>query len=136
MLEVYSKNIAVAADAPIALNNVALIKGASTELQGVSSILLNKCGIYQVSVNADATATPTGNVSIQLYKNNVAVPEAISTGTIGDASAVVPLAFTTLIQVPTNSNINCPCNIPTTIEIMNTGVAATFNSITVTVVRV
>ncbi len=136
MLEVYSKNIEVAANAPIALNNVALIKGTSTELQGVSSILLNKCGIYEVTVSANATATPTGNVSIQLYKNNVAVPEAISAATVGDAGAIVALSFSTLVQVPTNNAINCPCSIPTTIEIINTGVLATFNDITVTVVRV
>ena len=86
MLEVYSKNITIAADAPITLNTVALLKGNSTIPLGASSILST--------------------------------------------------SFTTLVQVPESSNVNCPCSIPTVIDIFNDGIEATYNTLTVTIVRV
>ena len=136
MLEVYSKNIDVLANAPITLNNVALLKGNSTQLQGVSTIQLNKVGIYEVTVSAVATASTAGEISIQLEKNGVLQPQAVSAVTAADTTSSYSLGFTTLVQVIQNNNYNCICTIPTNIDIINTGVAATFNSITVTVVRV
>lgn len=136
MLEVYSKNISVLADAPIALNNVALLKGCSTQLQGVSTIQLNKSGIYEITVSAVATATAAGQISIQLEKDGVLQPQAFSAVTAADTTSLQSLGFTTLVQVTHNNNCNCVCTIPTNIDIINTGVAATFNSVTVTVIRV
>ena len=74
MLEVYSRNVSALANAPIALNNVALLKGNSTQLQGVSTIQLNKCGVYEISVSAVATAETAGQISIQLEKDDVLQP--------------------------------------------------------------
>lgn len=136
MLEVYSKNVNALANAPITLNNVALLKGNSTQLQGVSTIQLNKVGIYEVTVSAVATASTVGEISIQLEKNDVLQPQAVSAVTAADTTSSYSLGFTTLVQVTQNNNYNCICTIPTSIDIINTGVAATFNSITVTVVRV
>lgn len=136
MLEVYSKNVSAIANAPIALNNISLIKGTSTQLQGVSTIQINKCGIYEISVSASAVAGTAGELSIQLEKNDVLQPQAISTATAADTTSIYPLSFSTLIQVTSNNNPNCICSAPTNISIVNVGEAATFNSITVTVVRI
>ena len=136
MLEVYSKNESVAVDTPIALNNVSLYKGISAQLQGASSIQLNKCGVYEISISAVATAQTVGEISIQLEKNGILQPQAFSAVTAADTTSLYPLGFTTLVQVAQNNNPNCVCSIPTIINIVNTGVAATFNSINVTVVRV
>lgn len=132
MLETYSKNITVLTNTPIPLNNVALDKGCSIKKQGIATIQFNQCGIYKCTVNASATASTTGALTIQLQKNDVFQPQAMSSATAGDTSSLLPLAFTTLIQVPQN-NTGCCCSTPTTINIVNTGVGAVFNTIDVTV---
>lgn len=137
MFEGYSKNINVAANAAIPVNTITLLKGCSTQPEGTSTILLNKCGIYQVNVSAIVTSgTAADVVTIQLQKDGVLQPQAIAGATISDANAVSTIGFTTLVQVPQNNNPNCPCSIPTRISLMNVGDAATIQSITLSVVRV
>lgn len=53
-----------------------------------------------------------------------------------DATSILSTSFTTLVQVPESSNINCPCSVPTTISFVNDGIEATYNTFDVTVVRV
>lgn len=107
MLEAYSINAVVGTEEPIPFNNVTLKKGCTAELQGTSTIVLNKCGVYMVSFDASSAAV----TSAQLYKNGIAQPQAQSTDT--------SISFTTLVQVPTNNSC-CPCSSPTTIQIINT----------------
>ena len=121
MIEVYSINIEVGADSFVPLNNVSFKKGCTAELSGTSSILLNKCGIYEVSCNCSAETATT----IQLYKNGVAQPQAQGTG-------ATP-AFITLVSVDEN-NTCCPCTAPTTLQIMNT-TATTFTDFNVVVTK-
>ena len=136
MLEVYSNNIEVAAQAPIQLNNVSLLKGTSSLLQGVSTIQLNKCGVYEVTISATATAGTAGVISIQLEKDGVLQPQAMVATTAADLTTQYALGFTTLVQVTHNNVPNCVCSTPTNIEFINTGVDATYNHVSVTVVRV
>ena len=124
MLEAYSINITVGSTEPIPFNNVTLKKGCTAELQGTSTIVLNKCGVYMVSFDASSAAA----TSAQLYKNGVAQPQAQST----DSS----LAFTTLVQVQTNNSC-CPCASPTTIQVVNTDDAdATFTNANIVVTKI
>lgn len=122
MLEIYSTNVAVAADTAIPFQNVSLQKGCTAELSGTSTIKLNKCGVYMVSVDASAEASTT----IQLYKNGVAQPQAQSTG--------VSPSFVTLVQVSDNNSC-CPCATPVSLQVVNT-TAATFTNANVTVTKV
>ena len=124
MLEAYSLNVEVAANTAIPFNNISLKKCSDAVLSGVSTIQLNKCGVYKVCCNASSAASAT----IQLYKNGVAQPQAQSTGTSN--------AFTTLVQVPTN-NCGCPCSSPVEIQVLNTGDAsATFTDANITVEKI
>ena len=66
MIETYSRNITVAANTPIPLNNVALLKGATAEKQGTATLQFNKCCIYEVCVSASANAETAGDITIQL----------------------------------------------------------------------
>lgn len=137
MIEAYSKNINVATNAAIPFNNISLIKGCSTQLEGTSTILLNKRGIYEVKISGIATsATAADIITIQLQKDGVLIPQAISAYTVSDANAVGAIGFTTLIQVPQDNNCNCPCSIPTRISVINTGDDSTFQNIVISVVRV
>ena len=123
MLEAYSLNVDVAANTAIPFKNVTLDKGCSAKLSGDSTIQLNECGVYEVSVDVSSEAA----VTIQLFKNGVAQPQAQSTG----ASA----AFKTLVQVPHNNNC-CPCSSPTIIQVLNTGTAqATLTNANITVLK-
>ena len=123
MLQVYSLNVTAAAGATFPLTSVTLQKGCTAELVGAGSIQLNKCGIYMVAVDADAAAAST----IQLTKNGVLQPQAQSVGTSP--------TFTTLVQVP-QSNTNCCCTSPTTIQVVNpTAAAETLTSLNVVVTK-
>ena len=108
MLEAYSLNQEVGANAAIPFNSVSIQKGCTARLNGVSTIELNKAGVYMVAFDGTAGASTL----VQLYKDGVAQPQAQSTGTSP--------SFVTLVQVSEN-NSNCPCAAPTNIQIRNTG---------------
>lgn len=114
MLQVYSANVEVAATTAIPFNSVALKKGCAEALSGASTIELNKCGVYEVTVNASTEASTT----IQLYRNGVALPAAQSTGTNP--------TFTTYVQVSEN-NTCCPCSSATLLQVVNS-TATTFTN--------
>ena len=136
MLEVYSKNVTAAENANIPLTTVALLKGTSTQLLGTSTIQLNKCGIYEVTVSGSVIGSAAGEIVVQLEKNGVAQPQAVSFITAADATSQMPFSFTTLVQVPGNNNVNCPCATTTAISLRNAGIEATYSTIDVTAVRV
>ena len=123
MLEVYSLNKTVAADTAIPLDNVTLRKGCTAVNSSPATIQLNKCGVYMVAVNASSAAS----VTIQLYKDGIAQPQAQSTG--GSP------CFVTLVQV-TENNSCCPCATPTTLQIFNVGAEATYDDINVVVTKI
>jgi len=135
MIEVYSRSVSAQTNASIPLNNIALLKGTSTTMQGAASIQLNKSGIYQVNVTASGTpdATAGGNISIQLRQNNVLLPQSLVTDTSASDTDISAVSFTTLVQVVPNNN--CSCFSPSFIDVVNVGVDATFD-INVTVTRV
>ena len=136
MIEVYSKNVEVAADGTIPLTTVALLKGTSTQLLGTSTIQLNKCGIYQVTVTGSVIGSAAGDVIVQLEQNGITQSETISTVTAADATSLHSIGFSNLIQVPNNNNVNCPCSATTTISLRNAGIEATYSSIDVAVTRI
>ena len=124
MLEAYSLNVTVPANSAVPFNNVTIRKGCTAELNGVSTIELNKCGVYMVEVDASSSAAAT----IQLFKDGVAQPQAQSTGTSP--------SFTTLVQVSEN-NSNCCCSAPTNVQVRNAGTAsATFTDVNIVVTKV
>ena len=122
MLEAYSTNVTVGANANIPFNSTSLIKGCTATHPSSDTIDLNKCGVYMISVDA-TTGTST---TIQLYKDGVAQPQAQSTGT--------SLGFVTLVQVSEN-NTNCPCTAPTVITVQNE-TAGTFDNANIVVTKV
>lgn len=122
MLEAYSTNILVTADTAVPFNNVSIEKGCTAKLASPTTIELNKCGVYMVSVDGSASTSTT----VQLQKDNVLQPQAQSTG-------VTP-SFITLVQVPTNNSC-CACSSPVTLSVLNT-TATTFTNINIVVTKV
>jgi hypothetical protein len=126
MLEAYSQNISVQQNVAIPFNNTSISKGCSVEKAGTSTINLNKCGVYEVNFDATLSAASTaGNIQVQMYKNDTAVPQAVSAASSSGATNIVTLSFSTLVQV-TENNSNCCCSGPTTLRFMNIGPSATY----------
>ena len=135
MLQAYSSNLSVAANAAFPLNNSVVSKGNAEVLSAPASIQLNQRGVYSVKVNGFATPAAATLVSVQLYLNNVAIPQAISSFT-GVASAADNFGFETLVQVMDN---NCPCNCaasPAVLQIRNGITALTDAHINVIVTKI
>lgn len=98
MLEAYSKNQTVPATTGITpFNSVTLKKGCTAELNGVSSIQLNKCGVYEVIFNAIALATTAGNITVEMTKNGVTQPQATRTITGATVTTSVNVPISTLV---------------------------------------
>ena len=154
MIETYSKNIDVTESTAIPLNTIALMKGCTATKSGTTAIQLQRAGIYEVNVSATAklqalASAPTSTtdstavaqagdsnvIAIQLYKDNVTQPQAYSAVTASDTTSLHPLSFTTLVQVPTN-NSQCCCSSPVTIDIVNQGADATYDTIDVVVTKI
>ena len=136
MIQGYSSDITVAADAIYPLNNITLKKGCSVTLSGTSTIQLNQKGVYLIQYDGYAApAAATGEVSTQLYVNEVAQPEAISSFEATADQATQTLHFQTCVQVAHN---NCNCNLttsPTILQFKNTGIGVESAHINVIVTK-
>jgi len=123
MLEAYSKNQTILATTGVLpFNSVTLKKGCTAELNGVSSIQLNKCGVYEISVGATGLASTAGAVTVEMTKNGVPQPQATRTLAGQTIDTAFSLPITTLVQVKDNDSCRC-CDAPTIIQFVNTGVA-------------
>lgn len=138
MIECYSNNATVGENEAVVFSNTAIKKGCTVEKNG-ATIQFNKCGIYEVNVNASAVAPSAQSsapvdVSLQLMKNGMAQPQAQASETAASETAKVSLGFTTLVQVPSNNSCDM-CSAPTTCSIVNTGAEAVYDNINLIVTK-
>lgn len=131
MIQTFSNNVTAGANATIPLNNVSLIKGVTATKEG-NTISLNKCGVYEVSIDGALTVPTGATVTVQMEKDSVLQSQAQTTVT-AVADQVIPFGFATLVQVPF-SNTPCPCSAPTLIEFVSSE-EATFNHVNVVVTK-
>lgn len=122
MLQAYSTDIAIAANAAVPFNNLILEKGCTAKLSSPSIIQLNKCGVYMVSVDSSAEAA----TNLQLYKDGIAQPQAQSTG--------LNPSFVTLVQVDHN-NSRCCCDISTNLQVISDA-AATLTNVNIVITKI
>lgn len=123
MIEAYSESVNVNSGSAIPFNNVTIQKGCTAILSAPATIQFNKMGVYMVSFNTSAIAEEAGVIEIEMAKNGVVQPQASSSATAANTTSIYPSSFTTLVQVSEN-NTPCCCTSPTTIQILNNGVAA------------
>ena len=117
MLEAYSTNITVGDNSAIPFNNIVIKKGCTAELSAPATIQFNKAGVYMVSCDVSINPDTTGEISIQLSKNDILQPQAISAKQ-GTADTLTTLGFTTLVQVKESNTCNC-CSSPTVVQVIN-----------------
>lgn len=136
MLQVYSDNLAVAANTVFPFNNVVIDKGCAENLSAPATIQLNKAGIYLVEMDGFATPDAATEVSIQLMVNGVAQPQAISTFVPAAVTDTRTFGFKSFVRVLEN---NCQCNCltaPTTLQFMNGDTALSDAHINVVITKI
>lgn len=67
---------------------------------GSSTFTLNKPGYYYVTFNTTFTTEATGEATVELRNNGVAIPGADGSETVTTAGDVKSIAFTTIVRVP------------------------------------
>lgn len=136
MLQVYSSNLAVDANAVFPFNNVVVDKGCGEALSAPATIQLNKQGIYLVEMDGFATPDAATEVTIQLYVNGVAQPQAITSFVPAAVTDTRTFGFKTFVRVLEN---NCQCNCltsPTTLQFMNGETALSEAHINVVITKI
>lgn len=134
MLNAYSLNVPVGSTATIPFNNVKIEKGCTAILTAPGSIQLNKRGVYGVTFDASVVPSAAGTVSAQLSRQGLLQPSAQSSVT-GAAGSISSLGFHDLIQV-SEDNTCCCFSSPVTLQVVNTGVAATYVNANLTVTKI
>ena len=135
MIQTYSKNVTVAVNTAIPFNSTSLLKGCTADKTGISTITLNKAGVYMVSFDAAVVGSAAGVISVQLSRNGTLLPEATTSETTATATDIHSISFETLVQV--NQDNSCRCSDSgVTISVINTGIEATYNQANVVVTKI
>ena len=136
MLQIYSDNLTMEANMAFPFNNIVLDKGCGESLSAPATIQLNQRGVYLVEMDGFATPDAATEVSIQLYVNGVAQPQAISSFMPAAITDTRTYGFKTFVRVTEN---NCPCNCltsPTTLQFMNGSTALSDAHINVVITKI
>lgn len=139
VLDAYSTtltNVAVNAKVPFTANYILHGVSISDNIAN-STIYLNKPGLYQVifsAVAANQTDT-SGIISVQLKRNDIKVPGAVSSETSESTTSYVDIGFSSIVEVDSV----CPCSGTGTNQIAltfeNVGIAATYANVKINVVK-
>jgi len=124
MLEIYSDSVTVAEGGFFPLENVKVLKGPVATPSG-NVINLNRRGVYLIQVDAVASVTTAGVAGIQLVKNGVEDPSAITEASV-TASGSAAMGFSTYIQVEDDAT-PAPGSSPDGIQFVSTGVEAVWH---------
>lgn len=128
MLRAYSKDITVNANTAIPFNTDKFDIGNNISHQtGSGNIIIHSPGFYEINFSISFTTVEeeTNPISIQLYANGVAIPDAIISTSVSSTTTYKDCSFNTIIRaipgVPFQSVILTI--VPTTgIQILSTAV--------------
>ncbi len=134
MLEAYSTNQTILTSGILPFNSTSVAKGCTATLNGVSTIELNKAGVYEVILNVSGLPSETGDVTINLMKDNVLQSgNSINIPTVTTTQGI-NATMTALIKVATNNS--CKCNSsPVSLQFINSGVGLASANINVVVTK-
>lgn len=100
-------------------------------------VILQQNGIYHITVTAVVSASAAGNVTLSLYENGVAAPGAFSTETITTPDTELrTLVIDYYALVDTTCVLGCNSTLAKEISLVNTGIEATYTSVTMNVEKV
>lgn len=102
-----------------------------------NSIVLQKSGIYHITINAIVSAPTAGDVTLQLFENGVALPSAITTETITTATTEFHTAtIDYFVLVDSDCVLGRATTIAKSISLVNVGDGATITNVVANVVKV
>lgn len=100
-------------------------------------VILQQNGIYHVTVTAVVSAATAGNVTLSLYENGVAVPSAFATETITTPDTELrTLVIDYFALVDTTCVLGCNSTVAKELSLVNTGIDATYTSVTMNAEKV
>lgn len=100
-------------------------------------VILQQNGIYHITVTAIVSAPAAGNVTLALFENGVAAPSAFATETITTADTELrTLVIDYFALVDTTCVLGCNSTIAKELSLVNTGVEATYTSVTMNIEKV
>lgn len=102
-----------------------------------TSVSIQHAGIYHVTVTAVGSAPAAGVVTISLLENGVVIPGAFSSETITTADTELrTLVIDTYVLVDDVTLLGNNSTVTEVLSLQNTGVAATFTSVTINLEKV
>jgi hypothetical protein len=101
--------------------------GQGITLSG-NNITLSAPGYYLVNVSVTASPTVAGTVNVALQNSGVAVPGAISSGSVSTAANPTTLSFPAVIRVPCGGNL-------ATLTLVLGGNASIVNNVALSVIK-
>ena len=124
-------------DSVISFTNDSIKTGCTvTHTAGSGIFILTKPGYYYVTVTADATATAdavTDPIVLELYNGTTPLSAAIASELSESTTDVVNLTINAIIKVLPSC---CMVNNDVTLNVVNTGVNAILNNITITITKI
>lgn len=135
MLEAYSKNKTIAANDVLTFDSVSLVKGCTAKLNGVSSIELNKKGVYEITLDVIGTPSESGVVTINMLKDGVVLQQGIINIPLVATTVSISPSNTVLVTVERDYVGTCSSS-PTTIQFVNVGVGLTNANLNVVVTKI
>ena len=92
---------AVTAGTDIPLNLI-FNTNCNTEMTN-NRINLNKCGAYDIDAMFNITGVAAGNITLQMYNNGVAIPDAVAGATSAAATDLITLNVTDIVRAVRNN---------------------------------
>lgn len=135
VLDTYTlTDVTIAANGSLPLEqNYLSIGSAICHMPGATSIQIDTPGLYLINFDAEgSTAGGTGNLTVQLYENSVAVPGAQSTSGSTSTTDIQTIGFSKVIQVKPSC---CAVDNTATLSFVNTGESAIYTTIQVSVIK-
>lgn len=119
----------VIANAVVPITTIVRRYGVATNLLG-NAVTLSEAGYYLVNVSATFTSPVAGNVAISLQDDGSNVAGATGASTITtDTTQLQTISFTAIVRVFCGQA-------PDALTLVNTGVAATFSNVAISVVKI
>lgn len=102
-----------------------------------TSIILQKSGMYHITVTAVASGDTSGVLTLNIAENGVVIPSAFSSETITTATTELrTLVIDYVVLVDTTNVLGYQSVVQKAISLINTGIAATYTNVRINIEKV
>ena len=102
-----------------------------------NEVILQQTGVYHITATAVASGSEAGDITLSLFENGLAIPGAFSTQTITTPDTELrTLVIDYYTLVDSTTILGCNSVVNKAISLVNTGVEATYTTLTMNVEKV